>query len=102
MNDLIDFTADGIGEFRARRRTMRLELAIAAEFARLTEGVEKPTEFLALVAGWISQLKVLTVSAPDGWDILAMDPLEDDTYSKLAMVYAAFRDAETKAREGAA
>ena len=42
--------------------------------------VGSPEYFLSQVGGWISPLKVLTVSAPDGWDLDGMDPLDEDTY----------------------
>lgn len=100
-NDLI-INVEGVGDFRMRRRNMRLEMAIAAEFSRLTEGVETPAPHLSLLASWISTLKVLTVEAPEGWDILEMDPLDDDTYAKLAKVHRALREAETASRERAA
>lgn len=93
-------TVDGIGAFTFGRRSMRDELSIAAEFSRLTEGVETPTPYLATVAGWISTLKVLTVNAPDGWDIDAMDPLDEDTYAKLLKVHASLREKEGSFRSG--
>ena len=94
-------TVEGIGTFTFGRRRMRDELAIAAEFSRLTEGVETPTLYLQGVAGWISTLKVLTVEAPEGWDIDAMDPLEEDTYANLVRVHSALRDKEGSFRSGA-
>lgn len=97
-----DFQApvDGIGTFTFARRRMRDEMAIAAEFSRLTEGVETPTPYLASVAGWISTLKVLTVASPDGWDIDAMDPLDEDTYANLVKVHTALREKEGSFRSG--
>lgn len=83
-----ELPVDGIGVFRFGKRTMRDEIKIQVEYARMIEGVE-PTEWLALVAGWIAALRVLTVRAPDGWDIEAMDPLDDDTYARLMKVHAA-------------
>lgn len=94
-------TVEGIGTFTFARRRMRDELAIAAEFSRLTEGVDTPTPYLASVAGWISTIKVLTVAAPDGWDMEAMDPLNEDTYANLLKVHTALRDKEGSFRSGA-
>lgn len=91
---------DGIGNFTFARRRLRDELAIAAEFSRLTEGVETPTPFLESVAGWVSTLKVLTVKAPDDWNIDEMDPIESDTYDKLMRVHAALREKEGSFRSG--
>jgi len=85
---------EGVGAFRFGRRSMRDEMRVGAEFSRLTEGVEAPTPWLELVAGVIAALKVLTVEAPDGWDVDAMDPLDQDTYDKLLSVHAALRAKE--------
>lgn len=93
-------TVDGLGTFTFGRRRLRDELAIAAEFSRLTEGVDTPTAYLASVAGWIATLKVLTVAAPEGWDIDAMDPLEEDTYTNLVKVHSALREKEGSFRSG--
>lgn len=93
-------TVDGIGTFTFAKRRMRDELAIASEFSRLTEGVEMPTTYLSSVAGWISTLKVLTVRAPDDWDIDEMDPLDPDTYEKLVKVHTALREKEGSFRSG--
>lgn len=94
-----DFTidVDGVGTFIFGRRTMRDEIKIQVEYARLIEGVE-PTEWLALVAGWIATLKVLTVMGPDGWDIDGMDPLDDETYARLGKAHQALVDKERSFR----
>lgn len=94
-----DFSVDveGVGTFQFGRRTMRDEIKIQVEYARLIEGVE-PTEWLAVVAGWIATLKVLTVMAPADWDIEEMDPLDDETYARLARVHQALVDKERSFR----
>lgn len=95
-----DFPVDveGVGHFSFAKRTLRDELRIGAEYSRLTEGVETPTEWLAIVAGWVAALTVLTVSAPSGWDVEKMDPLDPDTYDNLRKVHAALRDKESSFR----
>ena len=92
-----DVEVDGVGTFRFGRRSMRDEIKIQVEFARIIEGVT-PTEWLAVVAGWIAALKVLTVRAPDGWDIDAMDPLDDESYAKMAKVHRALTEKERSFR----
>lgn len=94
-----DFTVDveGVGTFTFARRTMRDEINIQVEFARFIQGVE-PTAWLATVCGWLSDLKVLTVQAPAGWDIETLDPLDDDTYANLSRVHKALRDKERSFR----
>lgn len=90
-----DFSVDveGVGTFIFGRRTMRDEIKIQVEYARLTEGVQ-PTTWLDLVAGWMSALRILTVQAPDGWDLDALDPLDEASYAKLAKVHRALTDKE--------
>lgn len=84
----------GIGTFRFRHRTLKDELRIGVEYSRLTEDVESPTKWLAVLATIIATLSVLTVRAPDGWDIEAMDPLDPETYLRLVAVHNALIAAE--------
>jgi len=94
-----DFSVDveGVGTFVFARRTMRDEIKIQREFARIIDGVE-PTAWLATVGGWIADLSVLTVEAPEGWNIEELDPLDDETYAKLARVHTQLRDKERSFR----
>lgn len=92
---------DQVGDFLFAKRTMRDEIKIQVEYARMIEGVEQPTEWLALVAGWIAALKTLVVKSPDGWDIDQMDPLDDETYAKLARVHRALVEKERSFRSSA-
>lgn len=96
-----DFFVDvpDIGNFSFAKRKLADEMRITAEYSRLTEGVETPTTWLEIVAGWISALKVLTVTAPPGWDIDEMDPLDQDTYTQLGKVHQALRDKESSFRQ---
>ena len=89
-----------IGTFTFAKRTMRDELRILAEVSRLTEGVESPTAQLSVLAGWLAPLKVLTVRAPEGWDLETLDPLDPESYQKLIKVYGALRDKEGSFRRG--
>lgn len=97
-----DFTVpvEGVGQFTFGRRKMGDELAIQVEFARIVQGVE-PTAWLQAVGGWMSALRVLTVFAPEGWDLDELDPLDDATYAKLSRVYDALTDKERSFRRGA-
>lgn len=95
-----DYTVsvEGVGTFAFGRRAMRDEIAIQVEFARIIDGVE-PTAWLAAVGGWLSTLRVLTVRAPEGWDIDAMDPTDPETYAKLSRVYDALTEKERSFRQ---
>ena len=94
-----DFPIDveGVGTFVFGRRTMADEIKMHVEYSRLTEAVP-PTPWLDQVATWLSTLKVLTVRAPDGFDIEALDPLEEDTYIKMMRVHAALVEKERSFR----
>lgn len=82
-----------VGSFVFASRTMRDEFAIQVEYARLIDGAP-PTEWLQVVGGWYSALRVLTVRAPDDWDLEKMDPKNPKTYAKLAQVYNALIEKE--------
>lgn len=88
---------EGVGSFTFARRTMREEIAIQVEYARIIDGVE-PTAWLAAVGGWQSVFRVLTVRAPADWDIDGMDPSDDDTYYNLSKVYEALLEKERSFR----
>lgn len=88
---------EGVGSFTFGRRKMKDEIDIQVEFARLVQGVE-PTQWLQMVCGWLAAFKVLTVRAPEGWDLDEMDPLDDDTYKKMALVFDALREKESSFR----
>lgn len=94
-----DFTVDveGVGTFRFGRRTMRDQINIEVEYARIIDGT-KATAWLQTVGGWLSDLRVLTVMAPKDWDIDNMNPLEDETYATLAKVHKALAAKEVEFR----
>jgi hypothetical protein len=86
---------EGLGSFTFAKRTMRDEFAIAAEYSRLTEGVDTPTDFLHGYARIFATIKVLQVVVPDGWNIDDLDPLDGDTsFAQLRAVFAALRAKE--------
>ncbi len=78
---------------------MRDEFAVAAEYSRLTEGVDTPTKFLHYYARAFATIKVLGVSVPPGWDIEKLDPQEDASYAQLIDVYDAIRAQEADFRQ---
>lgn len=94
-SQLTDFkvNVDGVGGFTFAKRTMGDEIAIQVAYAEIIDGV-KPTAWLETMGGWLSALRVLTVRAPDGWDIDGMDPLDEETYLKLGRVHSALTEWE--------
>lgn len=98
-NTDFDLTVEGVGRFVFGRRTMGDELAIQREYSSIIQGVT-PTDWLMTMAGWLSVLRVLTVRAPEGWNLEEMDPLDEATYANLFKVYTALRDKEGSFRLG--
>jgi hypothetical protein len=86
-----------VGEFTFARRTMRDEINVQVEYARIIQGVEA-TQWLQVVGGALADLRVLTVSAPPDWNLDDLDPLDDDSYSKLVAVQGALREKEQSFR----
>lgn len=93
---------DDVGTFKFKPRSMRTEIAINVEYSRLTEGVDTPTAWLDIVASAMATLKVMTLDAPAGWDILNMDPLDEVSYERIVKVHAALRAKEESFRRPAA
>lgn len=92
------FEVPNIGRFRYAKRTMKDEMRIGVEFSRITEGAEVLAPYFSLFATAIATQNVLLVEAPEGWDIDAMDPADDDTITKIVAVHMAFRDKERSFR----
>ena len=92
---------DGIGVFTFAKKTMRDQFAIESEYSRLTEGVETVTEFLWSAANSFANLKVLTVSAPEGWNLEGLDPDKAEDWEKLKRVWSALRDKQLSFRKTA-
>ena len=94
-------TVEGIGAFTFRRRTLRDEIKIGAEHERLTEGLEATSDGFRRLTYMLAALDVLTVTAPEGWDPMAMDPLDAESFTKVGAVYGGLREAEERFRAGA-
>ena len=92
---------DGIGEFTFRRRNMRDQIRIEAEAERITGGPVENKSPLQRAAIAIATLSVLTVKAPDGWDVDAMDPLEQADVETVLKVAGEVYEAEARFRERA-
>lgn len=90
-----------VGDFVFGKRTMRDEISTQVEYARVLDGVS-PTPWLEAVVGAIADLSVLTVKAPDGWDIDAMEPHDPETYAKLIAVHRGLLEKERHFRGAAA
>jgi len=91
-------SVSGVGDFEFRQRTMRDEMRIAAEYSRLTEGVATIAPWFDALATRFATLKVLLSIAPEGWDIEELDPLDSESYRKIAAVFEALASAEARFR----
>jgi hypothetical protein len=88
---------DGVGTFTFRRRVLRDEFRISAEYTRLTEGVENPPEWLDNFADAVASIKALVVDAPEGWgkgEIDNLDPYDESTYKNIVAVRTALHEKE--------
>lgn len=92
---------EGVGAFEIQRRTMRVQVAISAEYNRLTEGAAQVSPALDGLASFLSYLAVMVVKAPDDWDVYAIDPDDPEAIERAQKVYRALVDAEARFREGA-
>lgn len=84
----------GIGDFRFRQRTFRDQFRIEIEAHRLLDGEPDPPAGLRLFAVMLATLVTLLESAPAGFDLDELDPLDADAFRQLEEVYAALRSAE--------
>ena len=99
MSPTFIVTVPDVGAFEIKRRTLKVQMQVHAELNRLTEGAP-----LASLSDWfvdlcalVAELRVLIASAPDGWSLDEVDPL-DDGYDHLRAVYRAIREQEGRFR----
>lgn len=87
----------GIGEFTFRRRTVRDQPGIEAEADRILGGPvsDRAIERAALA---IATLSRLTVQAPEGWELDAIDPLDEAAVRGMFEVHKELRAAEERFR----
>lgn len=91
---------DGIGRFIFARRNMRREFAILSIHSDLTGATGNPSPLLDDFATAFATIKGLLVQGPDGWDIEALDPLGDDTWTHISRIHGALRAREVEFRQG--
>lgn len=91
---------EDVGDFTFARRTMEDEFMIAREYSRVIGDIEHPSWYLNMLASCVSPLRVLTVKAPEGWDLDTLDPLQEETFQGLTKVATALREAEERFRRG--
>lgn len=102
-----DFTVDveGIGSFIFGRRTGRDRFRIAADYHRLTEGLEVADSEFGLTAEAFATVKNLLVEGPAdvvaSIDLDAPASMDPDADSKLLRVFFALRQKELSFRPGA-
>lgn len=77
---------DGVGAFVFRHRTLRDGYRIEGERDRVLGGPVSD-EALGASAMAYAALLVLTVEAPEGWDLDALDPVDDADTGRMFLVY---------------
>lgn len=94
---------EGVGAFEIRPRTVRVVVAINAEYNRLTEGTEDVSSDFAWLCSFLAYLKIVIESSPEGWiDPYDVDPEDEAAMARLHKVYAALKAAEGRFRDDAA
>lgn len=91
---------EGIGEFEFRKRTLRLEQKISAEYSRITE-VANPEPWASVIARYEAEIKVLASKVPEGWAPDEADPEDPETYQRIKRVGEALAAKERFFRTGA-
>lgn len=90
-------TVEGVGTFILRKRNLRLAMQIAAESVKIVGGPAE-TPWQAEVGEMVAMIMVQTVTAPAGWDIELLDPMDAEDHSLIIKVWGAIRGAEDKFR----
>ena len=93
-------SVEGIGEFTFRKRTWYDQMALEGAAERITGGPVQ-SEGLQYFATAAATLKVLMVSAPPGFDLNDLDPLDPASYLQVQSVFKEFRAAEARFRAAA-
>ncbi len=88
---------DGVGTFILRKRNLRLAMQIAAEALKVVGG-PADTPWQAQTGEMVATLMVQTVTAPAGWDLELLDPMDAEDYALIIKVWGAIRGAEDKFR----
>jgi len=96
--DTFPVVVDGVGTLICKRRTVRVAVAVTAEYNRLTEGAEDVSGEFSSVCNFLSYLKVVVVSGPESWDPYGVDPDSEEEMEVLHKAYRAIKDAEGRFR----
>jgi hypothetical protein len=101
MAGTFDVEVPDIGVFTFAHRRMKDQFRIEAVASRLLGG-PVDDEALKMGAAAFATLSVLTVHAPDGWNLDDLDPLDGAATMRLFAVHGALREAEGRFRGGPA
>lgn len=93
-------TVEGVGLFTFTKRNVYTQVRIEAEAVKILGG---PTEDPGLhtIALALATLQELTVAAPAGWELKALDPLEPEDMDRMWAVHEGLRAAEKRFRREA-
>ena len=97
MATTFSFEVAGIGSFTMRRRTIRDQYWMEAEQSRILGGPTRD-EFLSSSALKFATLLRLMTESPDGFDLEAIDPLDQEDVQKIHDIYGRLREEEARFR----
>ncbi|NCC29690.1 MAG: hypothetical protein EOM22_16505 [Gammaproteobacteria bacterium] len=100
MQRTFKLDVDGVGVFTVKRRTVLVEIEIAAEINRLLGGQDAVSNWLAGLVATVATLKVQLVDVPKDFDIDALDPDDPESYDLMNRVYRAVKAKEGEFRSG--
>lgn len=88
-----------VGHFVFRRRRLIEQIKIEAEVEKILNGEGASKELENALFAYLT-LQVLTVTAPVGWDLEEIDPLDAEHTGRMWKVWGALRDKEAAFRQG--
>lgn len=88
---------DGVGQFEFHHRTLTLQVGVEAILNRMLDGPVSD-EKLLYVARAISTVKKLAIKWPEGFDLEAIDPIDENEVGSVLKAYGGLLEAEANFR----
>ena len=90
---------EDVGAFVFKRRTLDAQFKIEALATRMLGG-ETASDTLYRMAVTFATVSHLTVTAPEGWSVEDVDPLDNEQMDRVQKVFGRLRAAEETFRAG--
>lgn len=91
---------EGVGQFEFQHRTLTLQVGVEAIMNRMLDGPVSD-ERLLYVARAIATIKKLAIKVPEGFDLEAIDPIDENEVEGVLKAYGGLLDAEATFRRPA-